>query len=374
MKKGYKRLLIFEILLIICLLLSNFVPSILSNYGKILTVIMLLVFFKFLFGFEKTNFRDTKNICLEIIIYLLIYFLIYYLFGIILSFVRTINYWHLEGIIKIIIPSVLLIILKEILRYMMLRKSEGSRLLLVMTCFLFVMFDLVGTFDKSIFNSTYSFFIYIAITVLPTISRNILCSYISYKTGYKPVWIYLIVINTYQFFVPIIPNPNNYIHSVIELVVPMIYLYFIYKYFQKDRDEKIIRDYNKKRLGSIILPTLLVIFLVYITSGYFHYHAIVIASGSMTPNIFKGDVVVIEKISDKKNLEVGDIIAYHYNDVIVVHRLVKKIKVDNNMYFYTKGDANMQIDNYKISEDMIIGIVNVKIPYIGYPTIWIKEI
>ncbi len=374
MKKGYKRLLIFEIILIILFLLSNFVPSILSNYTKILFIIILLLMFKFLFGFEKDNHRYTKNVCIELIIYLLIYFLLYYLSGIVLSFARTTNYLHFNGLLNVVIPTILLIIFKEILRYMMLRKSEGSKMLIVITCVFFIIFDLIGTFSVNTFYSLYTIFLYIAITLLPIISRNILCTYISYKTGYKPVWLYSLIIGTYSFFLPIIPNPNKYIYSVVELVIPMIYLYFLYKYFKREKDEKVEREYSKKRIGGLIIPSLLVIFLVYFTSGYFYYHAIVIASGSMTPNILKGDVVVIEKIPNKKDIKIGEVIAYKHEDIIVVHRLVKKIIVDGEVFYYTKGDANNGIDKYKITEDEIIGIVNIRIPYIGYPTVWINEL
>ena len=199
MKKGYKRLLIFEIILIILFLLSNFVPSILSNYTKILFIIILLLTFKFLFGFEKDKKKKKKNVCIELIIYLLIYFLLYYLSGILLSFARTTNYLHFNGIIKVIIPTILLIIFKEILRYMMLRKSEGSKLLITMTCIFFIIFDLIGTFSINTFYALHTSFLYIALTLFPTISRNVFCSYISYKTGYKPVWLYLfqIQINIY---------------------------------------------------------------------------------------------------------------------------------------------------------------------------------
>ena len=374
MKNGYKRLLIFEIILILLFLLSNFVPSILSNYTKILFIIILLLTFKYLFGFEKDNHRYTKSVCIELIIYLLIYFLLYYLSGIILSFARTTNYLHFNGIINVIIPTILLIIFKEILRYMMLRKSEGSKILLISTCIFFIVFDLIGTFSINTFYSPYTSFLFFALTLLPTISRNVFCSYVSYKTGYKPVWLYLLIINTYSFFVPIIPNPNKYIYSVVELVIPMIYLYYLYRYFKREKDEKIEREYNKKRVGSLILPGFLVVFLVYITSGYFYYHAIVIASGSMTPNILKGDVVVIEKIPNKQDIEIGQVIAYKREDIIVVHRLVKKIKVNGEVFYYTKGDANNDVDKYKITEDMVIGIVNIKIPYIGYPTVWVNEL
>ena len=374
MKKGQKKLLIFQIVLIVLFLLSNFVPSILGEYYKVLILLILLSLFKIFFGFEKDNHRDSKNVIIEILIYLFIYFILYYLFGIIISFARTIDYLYLSGIVKVILPNIIAIILEEILRYMMLRKSEGSKLLLVMTCVLFVFFDLIKMINFETFTSSYTIFIFIALILLPTISRNIFASFVSYKTGYKPVLLYMIVMRSYKYFVPIVPNPNEYIYSVIELIVPMLLLYKIYKYFKREQDEQIRREYNKKRIGALIFPSLLVVFLVYITSGYFYYHAIVVASGSMTPEILKGDIVVIEKIKDKKDIDLGTVIAYRYDQRIIVHRLVKKIKASDGTYYYTKGDANNEIDNYKITEDMVIGIVNLRVPYIGYPTVWLNEL
>lgn len=374
MKKSYKKLLLFQvIILIISFLLNNFVSSILGNYFEVLYYFIVLFLFKIIFGFEKDNHRDTKNICIEIFIYLLIYFLLYYLSGIILSFAKTSNYLHFNGLIKVILPLIIAIILREILRYMMVKKSEESKLLIIMTCFFFIISDLRGTLETSIFYSSYTIFIYIAITLLPTITKNIFVTFISYKTGYKPTIMYYLIISLYSFFVPIVPNPNQYLYSIIELLVPMFFMYGIYKYYKRENDEKIERNYSKKRMGNLVIPILLVSFLVYITSGYFHYHAIVIASGSMEPNILKGDVVVIEKIN-KKDIQIGNVIAYKYDKRIIVHRLVKNIKVGEELYYYTKGDANYDIDNYKITEDMIIGVVNIRVPYIGYPTVWINEL
>ncbi len=374
MKRGYKRLLIFQIMIIVFLLLNNFVSSILGQYHKVILLVILLIFFKLLFGFEKDRHRDSKNICIEIIIFLLVYFLLYYLLGILISFTKTINYLHFKGIVNVIIPTIMVIILKEILRYMFLRKSEGSKLLLVITCVFFIVFDLIGLYNLDTFSSPYSIFMFLALVVLPIISKNVFACYVSYKVGYKPVLLYLLVMNLYSFFVPIVPNPNEYIYSIIELIVPMICLYRVYVYFKREKDEVIWRDYNKKRMGHLIFPSLFVVFLVYITSGYFHYHAIVIASGSMTDTILKGDVVVIEKVKNKKDIEIGEVIAYNYSKKIIVHRLVKKIKVGDDIFYYTKGDANNDIDNYKITEDMIIGVVNIRVPYIGYPTVWLNEL
>ena len=45
-----------------------------------------------------------------------------------------------------------------------------------------------------------------------------------------------------------------------------------------------------------------------------------------------------------------------------------------SLVFYSKGDANESEDNWVITEDMIIGIVNVKIPYLGLHTVWLNEL
>lgn len=374
MKKGYLRLLIFELFLIIVFILSGFVSSILSGYIKVLSIIGMLILFKFLFGFEKDRHRYWKSICIEISICLLTYFLLYYLLGILIGFVKTGNYWTLNNIITVIIPLILTIVLKEILRYMMLIKSEGSKLLLVITTVFFIIFDIAGQINESIFITPYAFFCFIAVTVIPIISTNVFCSYTSYKAGYRPSIFYLLIKNLYVYIIPIVPNPNEYLYSIIELVVPMIFMFRIYKFFLKDRDDEVLREYHKKRIVPLIIPTVIVCVLVYFTSGYFYYHAIAIASGSMTPNINKGDVVVIEKNLDYNNLNIGQVIAYKKGNIVVVHRLIKKIEVDGKYYFYTKGDANDTEDNYEITEDMFIGIVNIKIPFIGYPTVWVNSL
>ena len=114
--------------------------------------------------------------------------------------------------------------------------------------------------------------------------------------------------------------------------------------------------------------------MICLVSGYFKYYAIAIATGSMVPNINKGDVVIVNQQFKEKDLEVGTVIAYNYNDKVVVHRIYKEIKTDKELIIYTKGDANNNMYEYKITTDMIVGTVNKKIPLIGYPTVMINEI
>ena len=375
MKKGYVRLLIFQIVVIILLLLNSFVLSILSDYKMFIFMLILIFLFKIFFGFEKDRHRYIKDIVLEEFIFLLTFFLLYYLSGLIFSFAKTGNYYTVKSMLTYVLPLILNIIVKEYFRYEMLQKSEGNNLLIVVSVILFFLLDVTNSLYYGSYSTNYTAFTFIALTILPAITENIALTYVNIKVGYKPGIIYLLVTKLYQILLPIIPNPNEYIVSVIRLLLPGICAYRVYLFFKKDADERIRRDYNKKRLSNLIVPTLIVIFIVYITSGYFHFHAVAIASGSMTPNIRKGDVVVIEKIDGKfDELKEGQVIAFKYGNTIIVHRLINILKVEDKYYFYTKGDANADIDKWVVNENMVIGIVNIKVPYIGLPTVWLNEL
>ncbi len=373
MKKGYKKLLILEIIIIILSFLNNFVSNILGDY-KIIILIGLFGAIYLLFGYEKDRHHLSKSVMVEILIFIMTYFILYYLFGVIISFMRTTNYLTFDGIFRVIIPLIVTIVLREILRYQFMCKAEGSRLLIIMTCITFISFDLIGRWSFRSFVSPYTTFLFIALRLLPIISKNILGCYITSKVGYKPGIVYFLIMELYGYFIPIVPNPSEYIYSVIEFVVPFVLMFKLNRFLNKYRDEDVVREHHKKRIGALALPAVIVLFLVYITSGYFRYYAIVIASGSMSPNLYKGDVVIVEKKEKSKELEKNDIIAYKYNGLIVVHRIARVVDTGGEKIYFTKGDANRAMDNYKITSDMIIGVVDVKVPYIGYPTVWLKRL
>ena len=375
MKKGYIRLLVFELIIFIVLFINSFVSSILGNYTFILFLLIIVAIFKFLFNFEKDRHRFMKDILFEVIIFLFSFFILFYLSGIIISFAKIDNYYTLYDFIHTILPIILSIIIKEFLRYQMLTKSEGSKLLIIVTTMLFFFMDISLTLLNNLHLSVYDTFVYISLNVLPAISLNIVASYVAIKVGYKPMIVYRLVMELYLYLIPLVPNPNEYILSVIRLFLPFLLGLRIYKFFLKDRDEEVPRERKKRRVTSLLLPTLVVAFLVYFTSGYFRFYAVAIASGSMVPMINKGDMVIVDQIrGDYSKLAEGQVIAYRKDNIIIVHRLVQIMQVGDETFYYTKGDANNDRDNWVVNQDMIMGIVNIKVPYIGYPTILINEL
>lgn len=378
--KSYKTIFLIETLILFVLILKNFVSSLSNSY--ILPIILLifdLIFFLIL-GFEKKNKRLNKMISFEIFIYSVLFLIIYYLFGIIISFSKNINYLTLYGLTIFIIPIILTILFKEHLRNSLLVKSGNNKFLIIYTTTIFIMLDILPSLSILNVNKIYDIFIFLSLVLLPSISVNILSTYISIKVGYKPVIIYLLIMSLYQYIIPIIPNPNKYLKAVIDFIIPIYILFKIINKINKYSfvEYEINRDYNKKRLILLIIPFVLIFTLVYFVSGYFKYYAIAIASNSMKPEFNRGSVVVLEQVNDKNNnydkLEKGQILAYKTEKNIIVHRITKVIKIDDETIYYTKGDANKKEDKFLIKKDNIIGIVKYKIPYIGYPTIWFSEL
>ena len=104
---------------------------------------------------------------------------------------------------------------------------------------------------------------------------------------------------------------------------------------------------------------------------------VVVVSGSMEPNLHKGDLLFLRGI-DPENIKVGDIIVFnaqglpgwfHAPTEPIVHRVIDK-KYDNGWFFLTKGDANQLPDAAWVPETRIFGLVVGRIPYIG----WVKII
>lgn len=374
MKRGYKKLLLFEFFVLILVLLNSFLFKFLSQFTIILFFIGLLFLFKFIFGFEKDKHRYTKNVIIEIFIILLMFFIIFYLFGLIVGFVKNNSYLNFYGLSNIIIPIFITIILKEVLRYEILMKACDNKLLIILSCILFIIFDLFNSFSLNDFSSKYNIFLFISLNLIPAISNNVVCTYLSIKSGYKPLIFYQIIIQLYSYILPIIPDVSEYILSLIGLLLPIIIGRKIYNDFRVENDEYIGRNYKKKDYLILGFSSFIVIFLVYFCSGYFKYHVIAIASGSMHPYLNKGDLVVIEKINKDTKLKKGMIIAYKYNGVTIIHRINRVVKINNEDIFYTKGDSNNEEDKYKVKKSMISGIVKGNIDYVGWPIVWLNEL
>ena len=92
-------------------------------------------------------------------------------------------------------------------------------------------------------------------------------------------------------------------------------------------------------------------------ANLFGYSLFEVATGSMSPTIKGGDVVITKLTKEVKE---NDIIVYIDGNNIITHRLIEK----NGNKIITRGDANNSEDK-PIEEKMIIGEVVKIIPQLG---------
>lgn len=89
----------------------------------------------------------------------------------------------------------------------------------------------------------------------------------------------------------------------------------------------------------------------------FGYGAAVVLSGSMEPEMSKGDLIVVKELETYRE---NDIVVYQSKSSLVVHRI---ITIDGDAVI-TQGDANNAPDD-PISLSAIKGKVLLRIPYVG---------
>ena len=103
-----------------------------------------------------------------------------------------------------------------------------------------------------------------------------------------------------------------------------------------------------------------------------------VASGSMEPVLYKGDLIVIEGIENvidiivgtKDSDQPGDIIVFNepgVSDELIVHRAVSMTNNEDGTYsFKTWGDNNIWQDGWTVEENDIVGrYLGLKVPWLG---------
>lgn len=376
MKKGNKRSLVILTIIIFVLLFDLFIFKKLDKYSICVFIFLLIGLSYYLIGFRKVKSRYDKDIILTIFIYVFIYYIIIYLSGLFIGFTRNIYSLNFISIIKNILPVLIFITLVEILRYILNSQIKDNKWLLVLSSIVFTLIDTVLIIKVTDFGNFYKALNTLGLFVLPSLSKNMFLTFLTTKSSYKPCLIYRYLMEIPKYILPIIPNFGNYLESVLYILVPLLIFLSIYNIFDKLKRRNVIIK-NKKNIGNYIYIVLSVFLIVLIctSSGLFKYRTFVIATGSMTPNINKGDMVIIENITEeeKKNLSVGDIIAFKMDNKTVVHRIINKINTSSGVFYSTKGDNNNSPDGYLLDIDNIVGLEKFRIRYIGYPTIAIYD-
>ncbi len=368
-----KNALIVIELLFLCFVITVYIFKDSLNtliYPINVTFFMLITFISIIFlGYQRNKKSRIKHKISNIyIVNSTLYLITIYLVGNATGFLK--NDFNVLNTIYLIV----IMILMEILRYNVLNKCTKNTSDQYIITFLYILLDILilSSFSPNSLPQAG----YLASIIILSIIKNSILSYTTYKYGYYPSMIYTFILTIFPLTAPIYPMLGNYLTLVFTIIYSSIIFYNISKPVRKE-DEETANNYKKS--PSYYIERFLLVFIIIIimlVSNNFKFSLTAIASDSMYPYIKKGDAVLIDKISDKQKekLKEKDVIAFQEDGNVITHRIIKIEKDKENTYYITKGDNNSTKDVTKKTKDDIIGIVRIKIPLLGYPSVEISEI
>lgn len=214
---------------------------------------------------------------------------------------------------------------------------------------------------------------FIGETYFPSISENVLASYLALLGGPLPAITYRGILAGFEWFSPILPNLNWVMKALTGTLMPCLGLILVHQlYFSEGLRNKEKSIDNRDLFGWLIVSVVSVL-MIWFSLGLFNIFPNAILTGSMAPKILPGDIVIVKKTSPER-LKSGDIIQFKLENVRVNHRVVDLgTDAGGRQFFITKGDANENIDLEPVYPEQVTGKIVYVIPKLGWITIMARS-
>ena len=275
-----------------------------------------------------------------------------------------------KSFVRIILPLTVTIVATELIRNAIL--GQEGKLAYLLAYVLGVLSEVLMAATFAGVTNFYHFMNLAGMALIPALAGGALYQHLSAHYGVLPSLLYRLVVTLFPYLVPIKSGMPSSLVSFLALAVPPALLFFLRLLYAK-KEKQARKKKNKwfyAMAGSVLLSAVCFILLI---SCQFRFGVLVIATESMSGEINKGDAAFFEKYTDQV-IKVDDILVFDKNGSTIVHRVVDVVNIDGENRYYTKGDANEDADVGYITDQSIIGVVEAKLPYFGYPTLWLRDL
>ncbi len=290
--------------------------------------------------------------------------------GIYFGFYKNPYFVSLNIFLTVILPTAAIIVTTEMIRAVMLAQKDH---LASVSAFLSCVLAEVLTFSNITGIKNMNLFMdMIGMTLFPAAIANIYYHYVSRRFGMLPNIAFRLVTSLYTCFLPQVTAIPDALFACIKIFLPIVILALVSALFEK-RKKNAVQKGKKLSAVGMVVAMLIVISLAMLISCRFRFGALVVATESMTGEINKGDMIIYERYEDQEIKE-GQVIVFTVNDRKTIHRVVEIKNIGGETRYYTKGDANDDRDGgYRVDED-IVGLTDLKVAFVGYPTLWLREL
>ena len=371
-----KRIIrISSALIFAALLVALIVP--LGESGRIVAAFLLLPAAALipLFIKKRNILSINKNqVLLLVTVIALLYVMAYYITGLEFGFYQNPYRLSLTYFFKFFLPIAAVITFTEVIRYVFLAQNDK---LAIALCYLScVAADMLICSNIPSVTSMSKFMDLVAGALFPAIISNLLYNYLSKRYGFYPNLVFRAITILHAYTLPIKSRISDSLLNFFNILLPIGIYLFIDSLFERKRRYALGNTSKFWRVLSTILTIVVLIIMigtVMLISNQFYYGAYVIATESMTGELNRGDVAIYESYEEQLIIE-GQVIVFEQNGSAIVHRVVDIEIINGITRYHTKGDANEDWDADYILDSDIIGLVNYKLPFLGYPTLWVRSL
>jgi len=337
------------------------------NVIRPLLYIMLAAFCLIFIGKDERTYEIKTDYLLISIFGVLIYLAFMFAGGYLKGFNYNPMDLSLRGILTNSWAFLSVAVLREYIRSKIMAAAGGK--ILVFAAFLFT-FSFMDNNIRSVITFPPELLIDYALTVfLPLLALNFFLVWTARLGGLAGNLVFATVYQAIPILSPYLPDMPRILEAI--LLYTLLFIMYLIVVTLRWRRRKAAKQLEKPPdwrwltvFGGILAVLLLFGF------GVFRYIPVAVASNSMQDVFAKGDVVIVEKITDADMVAVGDIIEYRSGSIAVIHRVVEiTYTAIGGKQFITKGDNNPAVDLYPVRPSQIVGLYKYHIPYLGYPAL-----
>jgi signal peptidase len=226
---------------------------------------------------------------------------------------------------------------------------------------------------------------FVGVYFIVALAQSIFATGLAIIGGPSSSLAYILTILGFAWLFPILPNPSWPIKSLLFTIAPIAGFASVYMLTSPyklislgviNRKEMVARAFKKEGgYGTWIVILIIFTLFVWFQSGAFGVQPAVIVSGSMSPSIEIGDIVITSPIQPDK-VVVGDVISYRTESVPapIVHRVIDIDRTVGGIIATTKGDALSSADSPIVLSAGAVGKVIYVVPKLGWVSIYSYQV
>ena len=370
-----KKLYIISSVTLAVLLITLFAPM---GSGRIIAALLLLPLAIIACVMIKKRIAlsmNAKQVLLLVGVIGLLYFVFYYVSGVRFGFTKTGYGINKPDILFLyIIPIAVIIVCNELIRHVLC--VQGEKYGGVFAFFISLTADVIICATIPAITNIATFMDVVGLTLFPGLLGNLLYNYLSKRYGIWPNIVFKGFTVWAFYLIPYGSGISDSLLGFINVILPIFVFLFIDSLYEKKRKYALGNQSVIFRVFSTALTVIAIVIMlgtVMLISNQFRYGALVVATPSMTGELNQGDAAIFEQYDDQPIVE-GQVIVFEKDGSLIIHRVADIQTVNGVTRYFTKGDANEDLDAGYIHTSDIVGCVRYKIPYVGYPTIWLRSL